>query len=128
MESAVADELQQMLAEQIRCQNEQDLQGVLRFIHKESFSYIPTQQLLMKLFATYQLQLSLLDRKLIAIDGDYAFLRFQLKSEKLDGPDFRDNIADSIVVFRRLNDQWKIWCQSPINFQAVQKGINGVTQ
>jgi hypothetical protein len=119
MEHVLTEQLQRMLIDQAQCQSEQDLQGVLQLIHRESFSYNPTQQWLMKLFASYQLRFSLIGHKLLAVDGDYAFVRCQLKSESMDAPEFSNKITDSIVIFRKLNEQWKIWCQAPIDFHAI---------
>lgn len=119
MESTLHDELQKILEEQLRCQNEQDLQGAMRLIHAASYSYGPTQQFLLNLFANYKLNFRLLDHKLLALDDDYAFFRFKVRSEKIDGPDFKDNITDSIGIFRNVDGSWKIWCQAPITFQVV---------
>ncbi|MDR0780965.1 MAG: hypothetical protein LBF16_09785 [Pseudomonadales bacterium] len=105
------------LDELVQFQREQDLPGVLSLMHQSSFAYMPTQQMLMKLFAAYELKLTLLDKKFVAADEHYAFARLRLRTEKIQGPEFRDNTSESLVIFKQVNGEWKIWTQAPIEIQ-----------
>jgi hypothetical protein len=108
------------IAEFVALKNAQDLQGILRLMHKESFAYMPTQQLLLKLFAAFELQTSLLSSVFIARDDDYAYVRIKLRTEKLAGPDFKNNVTEFLVVFRMRGNAWRIWCQNPLSFDLLQ--------
>ncbi|MES2625145.1 MAG: hypothetical protein V4628_07695 [Pseudomonadota bacterium] len=103
----------------VECQNTQDLQGMLRLMHKESFAYPATQQVFMKLFAAFELRITLLHQAFIAIEGEYAYARIKIQTEKLTGPDFRNNITEFLLVFRLIGNTWKIWCQNPLSFQLL---------
>jgi hypothetical protein len=100
-------------------QNEQDIQGILRLMHKESFAYKPTQQVFLRLFAAFELQTTLLSTVFLTSDEDYAYVRLKLRTEKIAGPDFKNNITEFLVVFRLINNVWKIWWQHPLAFHLL---------
>jgi hypothetical protein len=107
------------VAEFVRLQNAQDIQGILRLMHKESFAYRQTQQIFLKLFAAFELQATLVDAVFVARDDDYAYVRLQLRTEKIAGPDFKNNITEFLVVFRLIDNVWKIWWQHPLGFHLL---------
>ena len=103
----------------VELRNTQDLQGILRLMHQESFAYKPMQQVLLKLFTAFELQTVLLERVFIARENEYVYVRIKLRTEKIAGPDFKNNIAEFLVVFRIVGNVWKIWCQSPLTFRLL---------
>jgi hypothetical protein len=114
MATALETRLHEIIEQQVLFQNAQDLQGILRLMHQDSFAYAPSEQLLLRLFASYSLQFTLLGQKFIGVDEDLAYVRTSIKAEKIEGPEFKDNLTDSLVVFRCCNGEWKIWCQAPL--------------
>src|SRR5689334_16455773 len=107
------------LTQFVECQNSQDIQGILRLMHVKSFAYKQTQQTFLSLFATFELQTTLLRMVFIAKDNDYAYARLKLKTEKTGGPDFRNNVTEFLVVFRLMDDAWKIWWLHPLTFELL---------
>lgn len=119
MDTALEARLQQIIENQVLYQNQHDLQAMLRDMHPESFAYEPAEQFLMRLFAHYRLKFTLLGQKFIAVDEDLVYARTQIRSEKLEGPEFIDNVTDTLIVFRRIDNEWKIWCQAPLLFSPL---------
>ncbi len=101
------------------CQNEQNLPGLLQLMHRDSFAYKSTQQMFLKLFSAFELRITLLGKCFIAAEEEFAYVRMKLAIEKLEGPDFKNNITEFLVVFRLVGDEWKIWCQHPLTFQSL---------
>ena len=94
--------------------NGNKLEEVLDFIHSSSPVQIPTRQLLGQLMSSYKLNNKLLLTCYVGSDSGYIFIRMKQKTTKLEGPDFRDNITDSIVAMKQDEDAWKIWSMMPL--------------
>lgn len=113
--------LSQMLKDYINLMNDHDLEGVMAMIHCSSPALMPTRHLLGKLMSTYKLKNELLDIKYIGDDSDYVYIRMKHKTIKLEGPDFIDNITDSIAAMRKDGDVWKIWSMMPLVSNYLNK-------
>lgn len=89
--------------------NDNDLEGVLSMIHRSSPAQMPTRQILGQLMNSYTLNNVLLKTNYIGADNDYIYVRMKQKIIKLEGPEFKNNISDSIIVLKQDEDAWKIW-------------------
>jgi hypothetical protein len=94
--------------------NNQDLEGVIGTIHSASPSQPATRKMLGQLFNSYRLTNELIDIKYVGCDEDYIYIRMKQKISKLEGPEFRDNISDSLVAARKESDAWKVWSVMPL--------------
>lgn len=118
MENKITDqnngnELMQMalntLDKYYKAMNTNDLEGTLDMIHSSSPSQLPSRQILGELMSVYKLNNELLESKYIGHDHDYLYLRIKQKTIKMEGPDFQNNISDSIFAMKKDSGIWKVW-------------------
>ncbi|MFC1840814.1 hypothetical protein ACFL1N_14635 [Thermodesulfobacteriota bacterium] len=103
-----------ILKKYYKVMNDNELEGVLGFIHSCSPVQIPTRQVLGQLMSTYKLKNELLQTNYVGADNGYLFVKMKQKTTKLKGPEFKDNITDSIVAMRQDEGTWKIWSMMPL--------------
>ncbi len=108
-ENAFSQILLNLLDKYYKVLNDHDIEGILDMIHRDSPAQSPTKQVLDGLFNTYRLNNVLLGTKNMFIDDDYVYLRMKQKTTRIEGPEFKDNISDSLVVFRKEERNWKVW-------------------
>jgi len=102
------------LGKYINAMNDNDIEGVLNMIHSSSQAQMPTRQMLGQLMNAYKLKNELLDSKYIGADNKYIFIRVKQKTIKLEGPEFKNNITDSVIALKQDEDAWKIWGLMPL--------------
>jgi len=90
------------------------LEEVMSLIHSNSPVQIPTRQLLGQLMSNYKLNNELLLTYYVGAYNDYIFIRMKQKTIKLEGPEFKNNITDSIVAMKQDDGEWKIWSMMPL--------------
>ena len=105
----VEAELKALIIENLRATRTEDLDAMLDTLHSESPNYSQIEKIANTLFKTYDLNYDLLLFRYIGQDGEYAVARFKFSTEQVAGPEFNDNILDTIHVFREENGMWKIW-------------------
>ena len=110
----IATEIEALVIENLRATEAEDLNVMLDTIHTESPGYSQTQKAVNFTFETYDLKYKLLLFRYIGQDSEYALARFKFSAEKVAGPDFKNNILDTIHVFRKENGKWKIWSQATL--------------
>ncbi len=108
----VEAELKALVIENLRATRTEDLDAMLDTLHSESPNYLQIEKIANTLFKTYDLNYDLLLFRYIGQDGEYAIARFKYSTEQVAGPEFNDNILDTIHVFRGENGMWKIWSQA----------------
>lgn len=106
--------------------NGHDIEGVISTIHSASPAQGPTRQILGQMFNVFRLKNEIVDTKYIGNDEDYVYIKMKQKITKITGPEFRDNISDSIVVARREGEAWKVWSMMPleVTFCEMQNSIS----
>jgi len=52
-------------------------------------------------------------------DKTYAYARVQQQSTKVSGPEFKNNITDQLIVFRKDGHEWKIWTTAILNIKYL---------
>ncbi len=109
-----AKEIEALLTENLRATEAEDLNAVSDTMHTDSPAYSQTQKIIQMAFDNYDLKYKLLMFRYIGQDDEYALARFKFSTEKVSGPEFKNNILDTIHVFRKENDKWKIWSQATL--------------
>lgn len=89
----------------------EDYEGVLQSFHSDSPKKSATKKALSDMFKTYDLQFTITDFKFIGEDGEYAFARMkEISKRKMSSQgEFMDNTSDSLYVFKKEGNHWKIW-------------------
>ncbi len=98
----------------------EDMEAVKQTIHTQSPVYIPSLKTTEQLFGYYDLKVELLYFRYTGSDGEYAIARAKQKTIKVKGPAFKNNIIDSIYIFRKETGKWKIWQQSVLETKFIE--------
>ena len=104
-------ELKKVLLDNFDAYEKEDIFRVLATVHTLSPSYMSTKSVADKIFPAYQLKYELLNFKYLLTDGEYAIARVSQKTSKVEGPQFRDNVIDLIIVYKQEKGKWKLWSQ-----------------
>lgn len=115
----VAEEIWEVVLENLRATQVEDMDAMLATIHSESPSYTQTEELATVLFENYDLNYEVLLFRYIEQDGEYAIVRLEYSSQKVAGGEFNDNNLDTIHVFRQENGDWKIWSMAILEIEYI---------
>jgi hypothetical protein len=118
-EQMLEAKLREVILENFAASQRKDIEAVKRTIHTQSPAYIASAQNLRQLFDYYDLKHELLSFHYIGLDGAYAIARGEQKTVKLKGPAFKDNVLDSIYIFREEKGQWKLWQQAVLESRFI---------
>ena len=77
-------------------------------IDPDSPVYGSTKEAIEKLFELYDLRYTLKDARVESISGDEARVHFDQTTEKVSGPEFRNNHMEGTHVFKKHGGAWKI--------------------
>ncbi|MCX8104601.1 MAG: hypothetical protein N3D80_01860 [Ignavibacterium album] len=89
--------------------NEEDFKGVMSTIHPQSPSYKMTENLVKKIFETYDLNYKIEKIKVLEQNDKEAKVEFVQLTTKLKGPEFKDNRTYGIHTLKLDGDSWKIF-------------------
>lgn len=89
--------------------NEENFDGVMSTIHPESQSYKMTENLVKKIFDTYDLSYKIEKIKLLEQNDKEAKVEFIQVTTKIKGPDFKNNRTYGIHTLKLDGDSWKIF-------------------
>ncbi len=109
----------------VAAQNGKEVREALRFVHGESPLFDATRRLLSQLYLNYTFAIELLGVHVVGADADYAYLRVVQKTEKVEGPEFKDNVTRSLIVLAQEKDAWKIWAQTILSVALLGEPENG---
>lgn len=90
----------------------ENLVGVLDTMHPESAAFGQTEALLKQLFPVYELDYEILSYEFVSVSGEYAIVRVKQHTQKVEGPEFMNNTADTLQVFKQHAGSWKLWSQA----------------
>lgn len=99
--------------------SKEDLHGILDTIHAESPARAGVLQM-ESAFNSWNLRVELVAWEFLGNDDEIAVARVSQKTTKLTGPQFVDNILDSIYVFRKDDSGWKLWNSIVVAHTPVQ--------
>ncbi len=89
--------------------NEENFDGVMSTIHPESQSYKMTENLVKKIFETYDLSYKIEKIKVIEQNDKEARVEFIQVTTKIKGPDFKNNRTYGIHTLKLDGNSWKIF-------------------
>jgi len=116
----IAEALKQAVLDNLRYTQAEDSEKVMSTIHSQSPSYLPSKNMMLRLFDDYNLSFELLDFKYIAYDGDLAYARVKQVTRKISGPAFQNNEIDTVQIFRQESGVWKLWTQANIEIKYIE--------
>ena len=102
-------ELKAVLGDHIDGMNNGDVVEAMEPVDKTSPFYDQMYMMLESIGDVYQLEISLDDFEYVGTSEDNAIVVIKQRTVKVEGPDFRDNAVRSLVVFRKVDEEWKIW-------------------
>ena len=95
------------------------VEGIAETLHTKSPAREASIQVMTELARRYKLRAELLEFRLVGVDGDYAIARGKQKICKVEGPEFRDSVVDSLYVFRKESGEWKLWQQCALETELL---------
>ena len=101
--------IHQTLDQSIAAFNNENLSGALQAVHPDSPTSQVTKDQISRIFNNYDVKLELVDFDFLGESGPYAFARVKEKSTELSDTDFRNNTSDAVYIFRKHDNQWKLW-------------------
>ncbi len=78
-------------------------------IHSQSPVYSTTKEAGKEIISIYDLKYEIVETTYIRKEHGRLTARIKLKTTKINGPEFKDNVLDQIYIFHKENDKWKIW-------------------
>ncbi len=92
---------------------------IMKTIHQSSPSYSQTMQIMGQLLENYQLNVEVVKFKCLSKDESYVYARAQQKVTKVSGPEFKENITDQLLIFKKDGDDWKIWTTAILSIKYL---------
>jgi len=104
-------EMRAVIDGQIEALNVEDIEKTMSFSHDDAPMYDQQIAMLQKIKETFDLKTSLISFEYVGMsnDGEYAFAIIKQKTEKIQGPGFRDNLVTSGATYKREKGVWKLW-------------------
>ena len=115
----LAMELKSVITKNFKAYELEDIEKVMETVHSKSPGFKATKEFSSQIFPAYEIKYELLSFKYIAVEGEYALARVKQKTSKISGPKFKDNIIDSIVIFKQEAGQWKLWSQATLTLEYI---------
>ena len=104
-------ELYNVLYSNSRAANDENIEAYMATIHPSSPAMFTTRTALQLIFSKYDLQFYFYNLSVQSVSADEAKIHFSLQTEKIRGPDFRNNIVTGTMTLRPDNGVWKIYDQ-----------------
>ena len=115
--SEVSDAVKKTLQANFDATQAENIEAIMSTMHSMSPNRVATEAQLPMLFQQYDLKYELEDYQFVALSGEYAIARVKQRTTKISGPEFRNNILDSFMIFRQENTQWKLWAQTILDIE-----------
>ena len=120
-EDKIAEAIKSVVKENLQAGQAEDMDRMMKTIHTQSPSYLPTKQQSQSVFDNYDLRYKLLSFSYVGSDGEYAVVRIKQMTTKVSGLAFQDNELDLMQVFRKEKGKWKLWTQSILEIKYINK-------
>ena len=101
--------------------NEKNLEKAMSAVHGKSPNFLTTRDTTKKLFKDFNLKHRILSFHFYGTDGDYSVARVKFEATQDKGPAFRNNVVDSVQVFRKESGNWKIWTTAVLEVKFLQE-------
>jgi hypothetical protein len=106
-----ADQLFNVLYQNTRAANDENVAAYMATIHPNSPSYRQTESALRDMFSQYDLEFYFYDLQLTSLKSNEARIHFSLSTRKIRGPAFRNNVVVGTMILKPDNGTWKIYDQ-----------------
>ena len=104
-EQAVKD----VIYKNIEAGNNQDVDAYIATMDKDNRNYDRLEDMMNKIFSTYDLHYQVKDLKVIELKDDEAKVQFVQITKKIKGPTFRDSRIEGVHTLHKPNGEWKIY-------------------
>lgn len=111
----VASDIKQVISDNLKYVQSENLEGAMATMHSQSPSYLPTQQMLQQLFPAYDLKYDIVKYNFVGSDDEYAYAKVLQRTTKISGPAFRNNEVEALQVFKKENNKWRLWTQANLS-------------
>ncbi len=118
-EEDISKVLNSVIMKNFKAYEQEDIEKVMSTVHSKSPGFAATKDFSSQIFPVYDIKYELLNFKYIVIEQDYALGRVKQKTTKISGPEFKDNIIDSIVIFKQESGVWKLWSQATLTLEYI---------
>ncbi len=113
--------LKDVMLENIKSTEAENLVGTMKTIHTKSPLYQPTRKQLSQLFSKHPgVKYELISLKYLTTDGDYAIARVLQRTTQTPPVNIRNNETDMMVAFRKEGGTWKFWTQALLEFKYLK--------
>jgi len=97
----------------------EDLDKLTSLIHRQSPVAEETRQKLATILENRDLDGVVVGYHFLAEDAPYAFARAQVKWTGKGKQNFRNNITDTLYIFKQDHGQWKLWGELPLGVMLL---------
>lgn len=104
-EQAIKD----VIYKSIEAGNNEDVAEYISTMDKDSRNYDRLEDMMNKIFSTYDLHYQVKDLKITELKEDEAKVQFVQITKKIKGPTFRDNRIEGVHTLHKTNGEWKIY-------------------
>jgi hypothetical protein len=104
-EQAIKD----VIYKNIEAGNNEDVAEYISTMDKENRNYGRLEDMMNKIFSTYDLHYQVKDLKITELKEDEAKVQFVQITKKIKGPTFRDNRIEGVHTLHKTNGEWKIY-------------------
>ena len=118
-EEDISKVLHSVIMDNFKAYELEDIEKVMKTVHSKSPGFDATREFSSQIFPIYDIKYEMLSFKFISIEGEYALGRVKQKTTKISGPEFKDNIIDSIVIFKQESGVWKFWSQASLTLEYI---------
>lgn len=115
----VAASVEKVLGQYCEAMGKGDLKALLETVHPSLREN--TEAALQPIFAVYKLTAEVLKFKLLAVDGDVAVCRAEVRTRGSGAQPFADNDLESIQVYRREKGRWYNAGETILEIKAIEK-------
>ena len=116
----LAEQLRAVMATNMKCLTEKNLDLAMSAFHSKSPGYLPTRDVTKKLFEDYNIKIRVLSLQVIGSDQDYAVARVKYEATQDKGPAYRNSASDTMQIFRKEGKQWKLWASASLDIKYLQ--------
>ncbi|WP_105901979.1 hypothetical protein [Vibrio gangliei] len=109
----------EVVVDNFKALENEDIASYMDTIHNQSALYQTTENVLKLTFKAYDLKYDLKDVVLVGEDDKYAYAKVVFETHKVRGPAFQDNQIESLIVFKQINGDWKIWAQANLELTKL---------
>ena len=112
-------QIQAVIDANLEASRTEDIAAYMLTIHPDSPAYSMTESTLVSVFATYDLDYSVVLSDVTLLDNGDASVPFVLTTKRVGGAAFRDNEVTGVFVLRLDGAAWKVYSQGIQNVRYL---------